>query len=80
MFYSDYLTDVKGVGASAFIGLEDREGSYIRPARLTYPGQISLLQDGEGNPLEGPRKYPVVLQERMIKPSINVTKDLNNIY
>lgn len=76
MFYSDYLTDVKGVGASAFIGLEDREGSYIRSARLTYPGQISLLQDGEGNPLEGTRKYPVVLQERMIKQSIKVTKDI----
>ena len=76
MFYSDYLTGIKGAGASAFVRLEDREGSYIRPARLTYPGQISLLQDGEGNPLEGTRQYPVVLQERIIKQSVKVTKDM----
>lgn len=76
MFYSDYLSDYTGAGASAFVKTEDKEGSYIRPVRLTYPGQISPMQDGEGMPGEGTRTYPVILQERIIKQTIKVTKDI----
>ena len=76
MFYSDYLTDISGAGASAFVKWEDKEGSYIQPAYLTYPGQISPMQDGKGMPGEGTRKYPVSLQERIIKQTVKVTKDV----
>lgn len=76
MFYSDYLTDFCGAGASAFAKIKDREDTYIRPAYLTYPGQISPMQDGKGTPLEGTGKYPIMLQERVIKQAVKVTKDI----
>ncbi len=76
MFYSDYLTDIAGAGASAFAKWKDKEGSYIQLVQLTYPGQISPMQDGRGMPGEGTRKIPVLLQQRIIKQTVKVTKDI----
>ncbi len=76
MFYSDYLANVQGAGASAFPPSAAKESSYIRFVSFTYPGQISPMQDGEGKPGEGTRKHSISVQERIIRQTIQVTKDI----
>ncbi len=76
MFYSDYLTDIKGAGASAYANVRTEAGSYVRIARLTYPGQISPCQDGCGIPQQGSKKNPITVQERIISQKIEIRKDV----
>lgn len=78
MFYSDYLINHQGAGASAFAAASTEEDSYLAFLSLTYPGQISPSQDGTGIPGKGTRLTPVPLQERIIKQSIKVTKTLHS--
>lgn len=75
-FYSDYLSDVQGAGASAFASIRLPEDSYIKIVSLTYPGQISVVQDGSGIPGQGTGKEPVLTEQRIIKQKIKVMKDI----
>lgn len=76
MFYSDYLINQQGAGASAHGAVLSEEDSYAELLSLTYPGQISPWQDGTGIPGKGTRLTPIPLQERIIKQSVKVTKAL----
>ncbi len=88
MFFSDYLTNVKGAGASAFAAVRFSE----RPMdwkekpeaakeagliELVYPGQISVMQDGEGVPGCGTRDTPFPTKEKIIKQAVKVIKDIH---
>ncbi len=72
MFYSDYLTDIAGVGAGAFACIRGDEPEGL--AELVYPGQISPVQDGAGSPGSGSRLTPVSMQEKIIAQRIKVIK------
>lgn len=71
MYYSDYLTQVKGAGASAFPTVDRADTTYVRHVNLAYPGQMRHYQDG------GTRTSPTQVLERAIKQSIKVTKDVS---
>ena len=75
LFYSDFLTDHQGTGASALVKAETESDSYIQFVPLMYPGQISAFQDGTGIPGCGTVKSPVVVEQRIIKQKIKVMKD-----
>ena len=49
---------------------ELEEGSYVKYALLLYPGQYAVYQD------DGTRLEPVIVEERVIKQAIKVTKDI----
>lgn len=69
--YSQYLTQVGGASVYAFVTEPETDpDSYIRFARLEYPGQDIPVQDGS----TGVR--PMVLHERVIRQPIRVTKDI----
>lgn len=71
MPYSQYLTQVGGASVYAFVTEPETDpDSYIRFARLEYPGQDIPVQDGN----TGAR--PIVLHERVIRQPIRVTKDI----
>ena len=71
LYYSDYLTGIKGAGASAFTRKKDLDdGSYIKFQNLPYPGQTVVWQDGNT------RREPVIVLQRVIKQAIKVTKDI----
>ncbi len=78
-FFSDFLTNVQGVGASAFAAAEVQEGSYIKMVPLTYPGQISVIQDGTGIPGRGSKITPITVEQRMIKQKVKVIKDIRRM-
>ncbi len=46
------------------------EGSYVKQAVLLYPGQYDIYED------DGTRITPIIVQERVIKQAIKVTKDI----
>lgn len=56
------------------------EGSYVKYALLLYPGQYAIYEDA------GTRQEPVIVEQRVIKQAIKVTKDIaldsyeNNTY
>ena len=90
-FYSDYLLNETGAGASAYAapeelsgapGQEPEDGSGQADERfglvkLTYPGQISPAQDGAGTPGYGTRTSPAGVQEREIVQTVKVFKDIS---
>lgn len=78
-FYSDYLTDVQGVGASAFLQAKLPEDAYVKMIRLTYPGQVSVIQDGIGIPGQGSLKTPLEVNERVIKQKVKVMKSVQKL-
>lgn len=72
MNYSDYLIYVKGAGVTVVSSNEQSdEESYIRDCHLVYPGQMKVYQDG------GTRAEPVTVLQRVIRQSIEVTKDIS---
>ncbi len=85
MFFSDYLTNIKGAGASAFASLRLADGEKepdweenqkAGAIQLTYPGQISPMQDGEGTPGWGTRRKPFPTEENVIRQTVKVIKDV----
>ena len=74
MFYSDYLTEIAGAGASAFACVRGDEPEGL--AELVYPGQISPMQDGAGSPGSGSRTTPVGMQEKIIGQRVKVIKTI----
>ena len=89
-FFSDYLLNMTGAGASAYVTPAEEPGtSGQRPqeggqqemsdsclVRLIYPGQICPSQDGEGRPGQGTRLVPAGVQERGIVQTVKVIKDI----
>lgn len=72
MYYSDYLSKVKGAGVSAVARAKDLdEGSYIKFANLVYPGQLQVFSDA------GTRNEKLQVLERVIKQAIKVTKTVS---
>lgn len=70
-FYSDYLAQIKGAGASAFtVKNALDQGNYIKFQNLAYPGQTVIYQDGNT------RNVPVIVLQRIIKQAIKITKDI----
>ena len=49
---------------------ETAAGSYIKTITLSYPGQTIIMQDG------GTLKEPIIVQERVIKQALRVTKTI----
>ena len=80
-----YYKIFKGAYVKAYVSLGDQEdhaGSYVKRQSLVYPGDTYPWQDGDGTPgsEENTRKSPVGVQERIIKQTIKVTKDIDTIY
>lgn len=80
-----YYKIFKGAYVKTYLSLGDQEdhaGSYVKRQSLVYPGDTCPWQDGDGTPgSEGnTRKSPVGVQERIIKQTIKVTKDIDILY
>ena len=74
MYYSDYLTKIKGAGVSAIsVAPNLDEGSYINYTTLTYPGQIQVFSDANT------RNEKLQVLERVIKQAIKVTKSVSKV-
>ena len=70
--YSQYLTDIAGVGVSAFAAVPPLdEGSYVVFQALNYPGQNQPVQEA------GTGSGPLLVLQRVIKQSVKVTKDIS---
>ena len=70
--YSQYLTDIAGVGVSAFAAVPPLdEGSYVVFQVLNYPGQNQPVQEA------GTGSGPLLVLQRVIKQSVKVTKDIS---
>jgi len=70
--YSQYLTDIAGVGVSAFAAVPPLdEGSYVVFQALNYPGQNQPVQEA------GNGSGPLLVLQRVIKQSVKVTKDIS---
>lgn len=76
-----YYLNVKHAKAKAYLNYADLssmgDSSYVMDARLTYPGQDYIWQDGEERPGTNTRVNPVPLQERAIRQQIKVTKTID---
>lgn len=72
MDYADYLVNIKGAGVLAAATPKGiHEGSYIQFLNLVYPGQMKVYQDSQT------REKPAIVQQRIIKQAIKVTKDIS---
>ncbi len=78
IFYSDYLSDVSGAGASAFAALSREPGEDIYIADITYPGQTAVYQDGDAVPGRGTRLRPIPVRERIIRQPVKVIKTVED--
>lgn len=75
-----YYLRARFAAVKAYLDYENRMvggmGSFIQEAVLTYPGHDYPWQDGDGKPGTGTRVTPVGVQERAIKQTIKVTKQI----
>lgn len=75
-----YYLQARFAVVKAYLDYENRMvggmGSFIQEAALTYPGHDYPWQDGDGKPGTGTRTTPVGVQERAIKQTIKVTKQI----
>lgn len=76
-----YWLKGKGANASAYLNYTDLsvtgDSSFVKTARLTYPGQEFVWQDGENRPGTNTTAIPVALQERAIRQKIRITKTID---
>ncbi len=74
----DYALTVLGAGVLTYLDYDTQtltgDSLYVRPVSLTYPGQDSHYQDGDGAPGQGTRKNPVEVEERIIRQSAKILK------
>lgn len=80
-----YYKIFKGAYVKAYRSIQDQEdhnGSYVKRQSLVYPGDLHPWQDGEGTPgSEGnTRKSPVGVQERIIKQTVKIVKDIDTVF
>lgn len=76
----DYVLNVSRGVTSVYLDYANQDltgdGLYIKTLELSYPGQTDVFQDGAAVPGNGTRKYPIGVQERIIKQKIKVTKSI----
>lgn len=71
MDYGDYIRQHENGSVTVFTKKDAvPEGSYIKEAVLLYPGQYRVDQDA------GTREKPVIVNQRVIKQAVRVTKDI----
>ena len=80
-----YYKIFKGAYVKAYRSIQDQEdhnGSYVKRQSLVYPGDLHPWQDGEGTPgsEENTRKSPVGVQERIIRQTVKVVKDIDTVF
>lgn len=76
-----YYLNVKQAKANAYLNYADLgivgDSSFVKRAKLTYPGQEYVWQDGENRPGTNTRMVPAAVQERAIKQKIKITKTID---